>query len=407
MLDFFEDQKTNSESSKEDIDKLFSSIVEIRSAQSTNALSADKIEELKSKMAQIEFALKKQKRTFEERFISLEGVEAAADDGDAGIIAEHVGGSIKDNIKNLNVNVKGIGDKIEKVTLRLDNINSEILAKVKKDLSTESAKILLEFKGDLKNSIMNIEDQLREKVDKFSMDEFGKCVNEKLSHEMNKKLDRTDLKKNNNIINKKIDTLENKISKTLVDTLIDLQMEEAPLIVKKPLGGGAGNHKCASCNQLVLNTMFINEDNLIEATVKNHNTTIIPSKIKFKNVQESCYKFGAGSYSRYLTNMDNVNEELRVTKLNTHHLPEINSNKNINTSKKFNSVVNNNVLPEGKLKNKMLEELNEKNYLNTMLNEELDKKIINPDNLIKTANKLYESVEKEKRAILSNNFNNK
>ena len=32
--------------------------------------------------------------------------------------------------------------------------------------------------------------------------------------------------------NKKIDNLENTISRTLVDTLIDLQMEEAPLMTK-------------------------------------------------------------------------------------------------------------------------------------------------------------------------------
>ncbi len=106
----------------------------------------------------------------------------------------------------------------------------------------------------------------------------------------------------------------------------------------------------------------------------------------------------------YLNNFDNVNEQLRITKQNV-HLPEIASNNK--TSKKLNLVNFNTVSSESKLKNKILGEITEKNYLNTMLNEELEKKIVNPDNLLKTANKLFESVEKEKRAIISNNFSNK
>jgi hypothetical protein len=60
------------------------------------------------------------------------------------------------------------------------------------------------------------------------------------------KLDKSDLSRNNHYINRKIDNLENKISRTLVDTLIDLQMDEAPLMVKKNM---ANVEKCASCNQ--------------------------------------------------------------------------------------------------------------------------------------------------------------
>jgi len=404
MLEFMQEQKECSQICKADLDRLFTSVVEIRSA-----LSSQKLEELHGKIGEVDFALRKQKNLFEERFKNLEG-EAIATDDVNNAEQPNGGGSIKDNFRSINASVKTVCDKIEKVTMRLDNMNTEILTKVKKDLSAESAKILVEFKSDLKNSIMSIQEQLREKVDKFSLDEFGKYVNEKLSLEMNKKLDRTDLKKNNNLINKKIDTLENKISKTLVDTLIDLQMEEAPLISKKSLGGGSANEKCASCNQFVLNTTFINEDNLNETLHKNHNNnnnnnnSVNPSKIKFKSVQESCYKFGAGSYSRYLNNFDNVNEQLRITKQNV-HLPEIASNNK--TSKKLNLVNFNTVSSESKLKNKILGEITEKNYLNTMLNEELEKKIVNPDNLLKTANKLFESVEKEKRAIISNNFSNK
>ena len=76
---------------------------------------------------------------------------------------------------------------------------------------------------------------------------------------MRDKLDKNDLKKNNNTINRKIDSLENKISKTLVDTIIDLQMDEAPLIVKKNM---KNIEKCASCNQVLpqTNAMYYSTD---------------------------------------------------------------------------------------------------------------------------------------------------
>ena len=56
------------------------------------------------------------------------------------------------------------------------------------------------------------------------------------------------MKKNNNLLNRKIDNLETKISKTLVDTIIDLQMDDQPLIIKK---NANGVDVCASCNQPV------------------------------------------------------------------------------------------------------------------------------------------------------------
>jgi len=426
MLEFMEEFRAKSDSSKADIDKLFESVVEIRNGLSLGALLEEKLYSVQDQLHEHDSALKKQKREVEERFKNLEGEPILEE---TNINSENTAtgtGSIKDNIKTLNSIFKQLSDKVEKVVLRQDSMNSEILTKVKKDLSTESAKILNEFKGDLKISITRIEDQLLEKVDKFSLDEFGKGVNLKLSNEMNKKLDRSDLKRNNNLINKKIDTLENKISKTLVDTLIDLQMEEAPLIVKKPLGAQA-REKCASCNQVVLNSI-INEEGFYESDIANgtsyygsgqnskqHNMTVMPQKFKFKGVQESCYKFGAGSYSRFLSSIDNVNDDLRYNK--SVQLPEIiNSNKANNTRKipvggpNAGSVntINNHVNNETKLKNKILEEFTDKAF-SSMINEELEKKIINPDNLIKTANKLYETVEKEKRNIVnsSNLLNNK
>ena len=181
------------------------------------------------------------------------------------------------------------------------------------------------------------------------MDELGKKVDTKLSSEMQKKIDKNDMKKNNHMINKKIDTLENKISKTLVDTLIDLQMEEAPLIVKKPFNPNTGNinerEKCASCNQMIYyntNSVIMEEQhchthsygNNNSYNSNNFNSNPNSTKFKFKNVQENCYKFGAGSYSRYLNSIDNA-EDLRAVK--SLQLPDIGYGGN-KTTKKFNNL---------------------------------------------------------------------
>lgn len=65
------------------------------------------------------------------------------------------------------------------------------------------------------------------------MDQFWNKINEQLLEEMKQKIDKKEMNKNNMYLKKKIDNLESKISRTLVDTLIDLQMDEAPLLVKK------------------------------------------------------------------------------------------------------------------------------------------------------------------------------
>ena len=82
----------------------------------------------------------------------------------------------------------------------------------------------------------------------MGLNNFEKRMNTKIYFDLKDKLNRQEMQKNTNLINRKIDSLENKISKTLVDTIIDLQMDEAPLIMKK-----APNNIeiCASCNQII------------------------------------------------------------------------------------------------------------------------------------------------------------
>jgi hypothetical protein len=56
----------------------------------------------------------------------------------------------------------------------------------------------------LKNSIGKIDEQLQNKVDHILLDDFGKRIDNKLSNEINKKIDKHDLKKNNTYISKKV-----------------------------------------------------------------------------------------------------------------------------------------------------------------------------------------------------------
>ena len=156
-------------------------------------------------------------------------------------------GSFRDNISFLGQKIAELQNNFSELKSKVDNMNKEILTIVKRDLKNESQRILEEFKSDLRNSISKIEEQLRDKVDKFGLVEFGQKINHKLGNEMSRKIDKSDMSKNNLYISRKIDNLENKISRTLVDTLIDLQMDEAPLMTKKNFM--RNTEKCASCNQ--------------------------------------------------------------------------------------------------------------------------------------------------------------
>ena len=406
--DFIDNYKPKVDLNKTEIDKIFESLVEIRRAVFDNKNLEEELNSFHDKLNDLADRINQQKNLIENKLKnsydeSLENTEENADTKNL---------SIKDIVKNLNFLCKNLSEKLEKLSTRQDNMNGEILTKVKKDLTNESNKILSEFRENLGESISRIENKLKEKVDKLSLEELGKKVDNKMTNEMNKKIDKTELRKNNNIINKKIDGLENKLSKTFVDTLIDLQMEEAPLLVKKSIYFGSNNNsnndkeKCASCNQFILNSTIILEEpnnnnctnnfhscNTNRETNNNLNNTS-QIKFKFRNAQENCYKFGAGSYSRYLNGIDNA-EDL---KNKTFQLPDISSSGK--HSRRFNS----NALYETKFKNRFVEEGSEKNMnLDLMINEELEKKRINPENLLKTANKIYENIEKERKIIDRNN----
>ena len=159
-----------------------------------------------------------------------------------------IGTSIKEEMTIHGNYLKKLSEGINKVNSRINNLNKETLVLIKKDLKKESSNILEDFKSGLKESINRIETQLKDKVDKLGLDEFWNKINDQLIVEMNEKIDKKEMNKNNQYLKRKIDNLESKISRTLVDTLIDLQMDETPLVVKRSFRE-INEKKCASCGQ--------------------------------------------------------------------------------------------------------------------------------------------------------------
>jgi hypothetical protein len=171
-----------------------------------------------------------------------------------------IGTSIKEELSIQSNYLKKLSEGLNKVNSRINNLNKEILAMIKKDLKNESNLILDDFKSGLKDSIGKIERQLKDKVDKLGLDEFWNKINDQLISEMKEKIDKKELTKNNMLLKRKIDNLESKISRTLVDTLIDLQMDETPLVVKRNYRDirDITGPKCASCGQNLPNGININ-----------------------------------------------------------------------------------------------------------------------------------------------------
>ena len=114
------------------------------------------------------------------------------------------GSLVKDFVLELNMSIVNLNEKVEELSTKFDSINQEILERIKRDLTHDSNKILDEFRLDLKFSISKIEEQMREKVDKFNMEEFTRKFEKKMLLEINSKIDRVDLKKNNTLINRKV-----------------------------------------------------------------------------------------------------------------------------------------------------------------------------------------------------------
>jgi hypothetical protein len=112
--------------------------------------------------------------------------------------------NLKDYVRNMSSDFFDLKEKVESNSNRIENMNSDLLARIKFELLNESTRILDDFKSGLKGNILRIQEQMREKVDKINMEDFSKKFEQRLINEVSKKLDRNDLKKNTNLINKKV-----------------------------------------------------------------------------------------------------------------------------------------------------------------------------------------------------------
>ena len=149
-------------------------------------------------------------------------------------------------VELMNIKLSGLEKKFNTNTKDIKN-------DLKYYLKADTTKVIEHFKLKLDSFTEKFENELKNKIDKMGLNVFESKLNSKLNMDLRDKLNKNDLKKNTFAINKKIDTLENKISKTLVDTIIDIQMDDVPLISKK------SNKKfelCASCNRPIVDYVF-------------------------------------------------------------------------------------------------------------------------------------------------------
>ncbi len=161
--------------------------------------------------------------------------------------------------------------------------------------------------------------------------------------------------------------------------------------------------KCASCNQILQFNPNNSNTSAYTINVSNsqqpgNNNSDDNGRYKLRTIQDNSYKYGTGSYSRVLSNANpnTLNDDL---KLKTN-----NSKKYINTSVQLPDI-NNTALTSRKIisetpikkKDYSLNREEKKDYsVSSLLSEELEKKVLKPDNLIKASNKYFDNIDKKK-----------
>ena len=209
------------------------------------AIEADKkFNILVDKTNKLEEDVDRNKKKIFELIKSIEGFE----DEDYADDNKYQPETIKGKISFLEKSCTNLNDKVSQIESKYKSFSKEIKEDIKSNLRIETVKTVSQFREKLELFTRRFEEELRSKIDQMGLNNFEKRINTKIYFDLKDKLNRNEMQKNNNAINRKIDSLENKISKTLVDTIIDLQMDEAPLIIKKK----SNNLEiCASCNQLI------------------------------------------------------------------------------------------------------------------------------------------------------------
>ena len=214
---------------------------------------------------------------------------------------ENFSGTINSKISFLLNNYTKVYDKVVNMETKVSSMSKTMKEEVKQSLKNDTVSVVNDFRNRLESFSNRFEDELKNKIDQIGLNTFENKLNSKLHYDLKDKLDKNELKKNNNVIKRKIDTLENKISKTLVDTIIDLQMDDAPLLLKK---NSLNIEVCASCNQPLPKTNY---------TTSEYIPPNINNKAKFLR---------NGSYSKNYT----INNSMNKTNSNiSKKLPNISS----------------------------------------------------------------------------------
>ena len=276
------------------------------------AIEADqKINSLVERTTKLEEDDERNKKKIYELIKSIEGDEDSEDYGDENRYQPE---TVKGKINLLEKSYNNLNDKLIQVEAKYKALTKEIKEDIKSNLRIETLKTVGQFREKLEIFTRRFEEELRSKIDQMGLNNFEKRMNTKIYYDLKDKLNRNEMQKNNNLINRKIDSLENKISKTLVDTIIDLQMDEAPLIIKKTPNN---MNICASCNQIVQK-----DKGYISNTEQNNQTSqnININKNISSNNNNNKFRKTFYGFNRTQTSMPKINNVMSLKK----ELPDIN-----------------------------------------------------------------------------------
>ena len=267
--------ENNQQKNVEDIKYNNKTILDIKNTL-TNFSTKNDINKIKTEQEKINKECKINRMKIEDIVKNIEGQPNDDDEEEEKGQNNNVAVTTYEKIKLLNRTCQTLNNKISSLENRSRSITKEVKDDVKQNLKIETGKIMQQFRNKLDGFTTRFEYELRNKIDQIGLTDFENKMNNKFYVDLREKLDKTDLKKNNNMLNRKIDNLESKISKTLVDTIIDLQMDEQPLIIKK---NGNGVDVCASCNQPVnkINASGGGKE-FVNANMSNMNNTTIKAK---------------------------------------------------------------------------------------------------------------------------------
>ena len=244
------DMLNNINSHGDEINKNYKSIIDIRNLLLSNEIDKE-VDKMKERTSKLEEDNRMVKSKLYDIIKNLDVEEENVPDPNQGdnvpAAPDHSSGTtFKEKINALTATCNKLNEKNAILEKKLNSINKSIKDDIRQNLKNETGKVIEDFKRKLDSFTSKFEHELKNKIDQMGLSSFEHKINHKFYGDLQGKLDKNELRKNNNVINRKIDSLENKISKTLVDTIIDLQMDDAPLLVKK---GSKHVDKCASCGQ--------------------------------------------------------------------------------------------------------------------------------------------------------------